>query len=180
MHLLISLAGSALIAVSVAAAAQPAPAPAPAPWLARAVTAYAYGCRVRSPDRTDGRPDVLRVSFETRGPVDGRGAFRVRAAGAALYANAFDADANQNALERVDAWNQSERRARLTLVETGPAPGLDLELAAGPELALACQSDTPYTTEAPGVAALIWHGMTAADPPHTCRIVCLEPAALAQ
>ncbi len=148
-------------------------------WTWRTLTLLADGCRVRTPPRTDGAHDVLRLTFETTGGISKDGPFRVRSVGAALYRGFEDVEADQNALERVDPWSRNEHRARLQLIETGPSPGLDLEIDASPEVAIACQSDSPYATKSPGVAWLIWHGMSPSDPAHECQVQCLEAAALA-
>lgn len=148
-------------------------------WTWRTLTMLADGCRARSPNRSDGAHDVLRLTFQTSGAISTNGPFRVRSVSAALYRGLEDAEADQNALERVDPWSTVERRARLEIIETGPSPGLDLEIDASPEVAVACQSDFPYATRSPGAAWLIWHGMSAHDLAHECEVQCLEAAALA-
>lgn len=175
--------GLALLATCLGSQAVASPPPAAASksavWTWRTLTLTAEGCRVRSPPRSDGAPDILRLTFETAGPISTDGPFRVRSVSAALYRGFEDAEAEQNALERVDPWSRAERRARLQLIETGPSPGLDLEIDASPEIAIACQSDFPYATKSPGAAWLIWHGMSASEPAHECQVQCLEAAALA-
>ncbi|MCB9785453.1 MAG: hypothetical protein H6744_02055 [Deltaproteobacteria bacterium] len=147
-------------------------------WVWRSMTLWADGCRARIRPRTDGRSDVLRLDFQTRGPIRGDGPFRIRSLSASLYAGLEDAQAEQGAIEHFDPWNRTERRARLMVVERGPARGLDLELDTRPELFVACQSEDPFASQAPGIAAMRWHGMTPTEPAQECEIRCLDPGAL--